>query len=141
MSSLKETTDRRGNKYGDTMQTLYEHSRRILAVFLIAALLCLAIIGPLPDTQSSATLTCTTTGIAAIFLVVVASHADPHFDLDSLTFIVTFLASAVCRRAATNPVSHSLYLPVIITAVALAAVAVVLRASASVSRQETTASQ
>ena len=43
--------------------------------------------------------------------------------------------------AATNPVSHSLYLPVIITAVALAAVAVVLRASASVSRQETTASQ
>ena len=48
------------------MQTLYEHSRRILAVFLIAALLCLAIIGPLPDTQSSATLTCTTTGIAAI---------------------------------------------------------------------------
>ena len=42
------------------MQTLYEHSRRILAVFLIAALLCLAIIGPLPDTQSSATLTCTT---------------------------------------------------------------------------------
>ena len=119
------------------MQTLYEHSRRILAVFLIAALLCLAIIGPLPDTQSSATLTCTTTGIAAIFLVVVASHADPHFGLDSLTF----LASAVCRRAATNPVSHSLYLPVIITAVALAAVAVVLRASASVSRQETTASQ
>ena len=91
------------------MQTLYEHSRRILAVFLIAALLCLAIIGPLPDTQSSATLTCTTTGIAAIFLVVVASHADPHFGLDSLAFIVTFLASAVCRRAATNPVSHSLY--------------------------------
>lgn len=83
------------------MQTLYEHSRRILAVFLIAALLCLAIIGPLPDTQSSATLTCTTTGIAAIFLVVVASHADPHFGLDSLAFIVTFLASAVCRRAAT----------------------------------------
>jgi len=39
MSSLKETTDRRGNKYGDTMQTLYEHSRSILAVFLIAALL------------------------------------------------------------------------------------------------------
>jgi len=65
------------------MQTLYEHSRRILAVFLIAALLCLAIIGPLPDTQSSATLTCTTTGIAAIFLVVVASHADPHFGLVS----------------------------------------------------------
>ena len=104
------------------MQTLYEHSRRILAVFRHAALACLAIIGPLPDTQSSATLTCTTTGIAAIFLVVVASHADPHFGLDSLTFIVTFLASAVCRRAATNPVSHSLYLPVIITAVALAAV-------------------
>lgn len=66
------------------MRRFYGRTRRVLAVAFPTCLICLALIGPLPETQLGAIVTSITTGMASLLLAAVAAENSPRSQHRSL---------------------------------------------------------
>ena len=109
------------------MQDLYSQTRRMVAVFLIAALTLFAGFGFLGGTGKPAIVS-TLAGLCAVIpLILVAVLRRRRLGLDTAAFLVAALAAGVCWGASTATVGYVTYLPALVAGICYAAIALTLR--------------
>jgi len=110
------------------MQTVYASSRRIIASFLIVALLVFVALRFIQGLDVAAFVVAGAAVLSVILLAAVIGTSRPRLGLDTLAFLLSGIAVAVASGA--SAVGFLVYLPPLVVAIAFATAALVLRTEA-----------